>query len=74
MPKFGGIVEELDGSNIEAIKLITKVLPRCKHFIRPTHGAIKESYGGENELSGTTGKGILFSGSVCRDVSCLTFK
>ena len=48
LPNIGGIVEELVGANREAIKLITKVLPRCKHFIRTTCGICKDSCRGKN--------------------------
>ena len=74
LPNIGGIVEESIGVNREAIKLITKVLPRCKHFIGTTYGVGKESYGEMNELLGGTGQGNVFSGNVCKDVSCFIFK
>ena len=44
------------GVNREDIKPITKVLPRCKHFIGITHGVSKYIYGGMNELLGGTGQ------------------
>ena len=74
MPNVGGIVEESIGVNREAIKLITKALPRCKQFIRMTCGVSKDIYGGMNWLLGGTGQGNIFSGNVCRDVSCFIFK
>ena len=40
---------------MEAIKLVTKVLPRCKHFLVTAHGVSQEHYGGINELIGGTG-------------------
>ena len=60
LPNIGGIVEESVGVNIESIKLITKLLPMCKHFIRTTYGVSKYSYSGMNELLGGTGKGNVF--------------
>ena len=68
LPNIGGIVEESIGVNREAIKLITKVLPRWKNFIASTHGVSKESYDGGNESLGGTKKGNVFSGSVYRDI------
>ena len=47
---------------------------KCKHFIGTTNGISKDSYGGMNELLGETGQGNVFSGNVCRDVSCFIFK
>ena len=74
LTNIGEIVEESVGENRESIKLITKSLPSCKHFIGTTHGASKESYGGTNESLGGTGQGNGFSGNVYRDVSCFMFK
>ena len=54
LPNIGGIVEESVGVNKEAIKLMTKVLPLCKHFFRTVHEVSEESYGGMNELLGGT--------------------
>jgi len=44
LPNNGGIFESSTGVNIEEIKLITKVLLRCEHFIGTAHGVSKESY------------------------------
>ena len=71
---IGGIVEESIGANREEMKLITKVLPRCKTYVRTTHGISKESYGGMNTLLGGAVQGNFFLGNVCRDVSCFMFK
>ena len=54
---IGGVVEESVGANREAIKLITKVLPRCNYFIGTTYGVSKDSYGGMNASLGGTGQG-----------------
>ena len=34
LPNIGGIVEKSIGANIEEIKLVNKVLLRCKYFFR----------------------------------------
>jgi hypothetical protein len=66
LPNVEGIVEESIGVNRDAIKLITKALPRCKHFIGTTHGSSKESYGRMNVLLGGTGQGFFFKQCVQR--------
>ena len=43
LPNIEGIVEEYSGENRKDIKLMTKVSPLCKDFIRTAHGESKES-------------------------------
>ena len=71
---MGGTVEESIGVNREAIKIIIKVLPRCKYCIGTNNSVSKESYGVRNELLGGIGQGNGVSGNVYRDISCFTFK
>ena len=49
-------------------------MPWCKIFIGTTHRVSKDCHGVIDELLGGTGQGNVFSGNVCRDVSCFTFK
>ena len=51
------MVEESVGANREVIKLITKALLWCKHFVGTTYGIRKDSYGGMNALLEGTGQG-----------------
>ena len=74
LPNIGSIVEESLGVNREATKLIKKALSRYKHFIGLTYGIGNDSCGGMNALLGVTGQGNVFSGNVCRDVSCFMFR
>ena len=59
-PNVGGIVKESNGVNTETIKIVTKVLPRCKHCIVAVHGVSIEIYGGMNKLMRGIGKGHFF--------------
>ena len=43
LPNIWAIVEEHIGVNRKAMKLVTKVLPRCKHFIGDAHSISKDS-------------------------------
>ena len=74
LPNIGGTIQVSVVTNRKEMTLITKVLPRCKHHVKKTYGTSKESYGGTNTLLGGTGKGNVFPGNVCRDVSCFIFK
>ena len=74
LPNIGGIVEEWVGANREAMKLIMKALPKCKHCVGTTQRISKDSHRGMNSLFGGTGQGNVFSGNVCRDVSRFVFK
>ena len=73
LPNIRGVVEESVGSNREAIKLITKVLPSYKHYVGTTYGISEDSYGGINSLLGGTGKGNAFQAMFVEmfHVSCL---
>ena len=74
LPNTAFMVEESTGANREEIKLVPKALPCCKIFLETSHGVRKDCYGGINELLGGTGQDNVFLGSLCRDVSCFTFK
>ena len=74
LPNIGGIAEESIGVNRGAITLFAKVLPRHGHHAGSSHGVNAESCGGEHALLGGTGQGNVFSGSACRDASCIMFK
>ena len=50
------------------------MLPKCNHYVGTAHGISTLCYGSENYYLGGTGQGKVFSGNVCRDVSCLIFK
>jgi len=54
LAEIGGIVEESVGRDRAAIKLITKVIPNWRHYIRTGFGISNEYYGGEyDQLAGT---------------------
>ena len=74
LTNIGCIVEESIGLKRDAMELVTKVLPRCKHFRGTAHGVSKYCYGVINELLWSTGQGNVFSGSAWRDLSCFIFK
>ena len=74
LPNVGGIVEESVEANREAIKLITKVLPRCKYFVGTNCGISEDSHGGMNTLLGGIGQRNVFSDNVCRDFYVLCLK
>ena len=65
------MVGEYIGVNREAIKLISKVLPRFKYFIGTIHGVSKESYVGMNDLLGVTGQEMFFR--KCVNVSFIFY-
>ena len=67
-------MEESVGRDKAAIKLITKVIPNWRHYIRTGFGNSNEYYGGEYDQLAGTGQGNRFSGDVCRDTSCLIIK
>ena len=64
LPNIGVIVIKSIGLNREVIKLITKILPRCDHFIGTTFGASKNIYDVWNESLGGTWQVNMFSGIV----------
>ena len=74
LANIGGLIEESIGRDRDVMKMLTKLMPRWKHYVSTAHGVSKECYGGnENELAGT-GQRNKFSGDVCRDTSCMIIK
>ena len=56
------------------MKILTKLIPRQKHYISTAYSMSEEYYGGkECQLVGT-GQGNKFSGDLCRDTSCMIIK
>ena len=60
LPKIVDIFEESIGVNKEAIKLVTKIIPKCKYCIGTMHGASAD-YGGPAENLGGIGKWNILS-------------
>ena len=74
LAEIGGILEESIGKDRSAMKVITKVIPKWRHFICTGFGISAMYYGGVNNILAGTGQGNRFSGDVCRDLSCLIIK
>ena len=71
---IGGLIEESIGRDRDVMKMLTKLMPRWKHYVSTAHGISEEYHGGnECELAGT-GQVNKFSGDVCRDTSCMIIK
>ena len=69
-----GLVEESIESNRKVIHLLTKLLPRLEHHVGAFNGISADEHGSKNNLLGGIGQGDIFSGVVCRDVSCIIFR
>ena len=67
LSKIGGIVEESIGTKREAIKLVSKVLPKFKHCIGTTHDENSDCYEGPTEDLGGTGQENVLSG-LCAEM------
>ena len=74
LAEIGSIVEESAGRDRAAVKLMSKVIPNWRHYIRTGYGISKSYYGGELDPLAGTGQGNRFLGDVCRDTSCLILK
>ena len=62
------------GRDRSAIKLIMKIIPNWRHYIRTGFGISNAYYGGEYDRLAGTGQENRFSGDVCRDTLCLIIK
>ena len=74
LAEIGGILEESVGRDRAVMKLISKVIPKWRHYICTGFGISDFYYGGENDPLAGTGQGNRFSGDVCRDSSCLIIR
>ena len=51
--------------------IITKLIPRWKHYVSTAYGISDQYYGGNEKKMAGTGQGNKFSGDLCRDTSCI---
>ena len=59
--------------NRNAIKLISKCLPRLDHYAGIANRVSKENYVGKNDMFGGIGQRNVFSRVACRDEHCVMF-